>query len=111
LARALVPVTADAGDVIMREGEPGDRYFAIADGEVAVSRAGREVARLKRGDGFGEIALIEEVPRTATVVAVTATQLYALEKNPFVFAVTGHPAAERAAGEMVTQRREELEAF
>ena len=95
----------------MREGEPGDRYYAIADGEVVVSKAGREVARLKRGDGFGEIALIEEVPRTATVVAVTATQLYALEKGPFVFAVTGHPAAERAAGEMVTQRREELEAF
>jgi MFS family permease len=111
LARALVPVTANAGEAIMREGEPGDRYFAIADGEVAVSRAGREVARLKRGEGFGEIALIEEVPRTATVVAVTATQLYALEKGPFVFAVTGHPAAERAAGELVTQRREELEAL
>jgi MFS family permease len=111
LARALVPVTADAGEAIMREGEPGDRYFAIADGEVAVSRAGREVARLKRGDGFGEIALIEEVPRTATVVAVTPTQLYALEKGPFVFAVTGHPAAERAAGEMVTQRLDELEAL
>jgi len=111
LARALVPVAADAGEAIMREGEPGDRYFAIADGEVVVSRAGREVARLKRGDGFGEIALIEEVPRTATVVAVTATQLYALEKGPFVFAVTGHPAAERAAGKMVTQRMEELEAL
>ena len=111
VARALAPVTADAGEVIMREGEPGDRYFAIADGEVVVSKAGREVARLKRGDGFGEIALIEEVPRTATVVAVTATQLYALEKGPFVFAVTGHPAAERAAGEMVTRRLDELEAL
>jgi len=111
VARALAPVTADAGEAIMREGEPGDRYFAIADGEVVVSKAGREVARLKRGDGFGEIALIEEVPRTATVVAVTATQLYALEKGPFVFAVTGHPAAERAAGEMVTRRLDELEAL
>ena len=82
LARVLAPVTADAGEVIMREGEPGDRYFAIADGEVVVSKAGREVARLKRGDGFGEIALIEEVPRTATVVAVTATQLYGSRRRP-----------------------------
>ena len=108
LARALVPVTAAAGEVIMSEGEPGDCYFAIADGEVVVSRAAREVARLKRGDGFGEIALLDEVPRTATVVAVTRAQLYTLEKGPFVFAVTGHPAAERAAGELVTRRRDEL---
>jgi predicted MFS family arabinose efflux permease len=111
LARALVAVKAEAGEVIVREGEPGDRYFAIADGEVVVSRAGREVARLKRGDGFGEIALLEKVPRTATVVAATQTQLYALEMGPFVFAVTGHPAAERAAGELVTQRLEELESL
>ncbi len=108
LARALVPVTAEAGEVIMSEGEPGDRYFAIADGEVLVSHAGREVARLKRGDGFGEIALLDEVPRTATVVAASRTQLYSLEKDPFVFAVTGHPAAERAAGELTTRRLEEL---
>ena len=108
LARALVPVTAAAGEVIMREGEPGDCYFAIADGEVVVSHAAREVARLKRGDGFGEIALLEEVPRTATVVAVTRAQLYTLEKGPFVFSVTGHPAAERAAGEMVTRRLDAL---
>jgi len=66
------------------------------------------IARLKRGDGFGEIALLEEVPRTATVVAVTRAQLYTLEKGPFVFAVTGHPAAERAAGELMTRRLDEL---
>ncbi|MCX6363553.1 MAG: cyclic nucleotide-binding domain-containing protein [Actinobacteria bacterium] len=101
--------TAAAGEVIMSEGAPGECYFAIADGEVVVSHAAREVARLKRGDGFGEIALLEEVPRTATVVAVTRAQLYTLEKGPFVFAVTGHPAAERAAGELVTARLEELE--
>jgi CRP-like cAMP-binding protein len=74
-----------------------------------VSSAGREAARLKRGDGFGEIALLEEVPRTATVVGATQTLLYSLEKDPFVFAVTGHPAAERAAGDLVTRRLEELE--
>jgi CRP-like cAMP-binding protein len=101
-------VTVAAGEVIMSEGEPGDCYFAIADGEVVVSPAVREVARLKRGDGFGEIALLEEVPRTATVVAIPRAQLYTLERGPFVFAVTGHPAAERAAGELVTRRLDEL---
>jgi len=111
LARALVPVQAGAGEVIMSEGEPGECYFAIADGEVAVSHAGRDVARLKRGDGFGEIALLDEVPRTATVVAITRTQLYTLDKGPFVFAVTGHPAAERTAGEMVTRRLDELASY
>jgi hypothetical protein len=108
LARALAPVQVEAGEVIMREGEPGECYYAIAGGEVVVSHAAREVARLKRGDGFGEIALLDEVPRTATVAAVTRAQLYTLEKGPFVFAVTGHPAAERAAGELVTRRLDEL---
>ena len=108
LARALIPVGALAGEVIMREGELGDRYYAIADGEVVVSHAGQDVATLRRGDGFGEIALLDEVPRTATVMAATDAQLYALEKGPFVFAVTGHPAAERAAGELKSRRLEEL---
>jgi CRP-like cAMP-binding protein len=92
----------------MREGEEGDAYYAIAGGEVSVSHAGREVARLTRGEGFGEIALIEEVPRTATVKAVRDTDLYRLEKEPFVLALTGHTPAKRAASSVVEQRLGEL---
>ena len=108
LARALVPLKVGSGEVIVREGEPGERYFAIADGEVAVYHAGCEVAMLGRGDGFGEIALIEDVPRTATVTAVAPTELYSLQKAPFIMALTGHVAAKTGADDVIARRREEL---
>jgi len=111
LARALVPVSAAAGETIISEGEPGDCFYAIADGEVRVTKHGSQVATLRRGDGFGEIALIEDVPRTATVVAVTAASLYSLEKESFIIALTGHAPAARAADDLVAERLEELEAF
>ena len=58
LAHNLVSVESPAGSMIMREGDRGDRYYAIADGEVIVSAGGAEVARRARGEGFGEIALL-----------------------------------------------------
>jgi len=109
LARALVLVEASAGATLITEGEPGDCFYAIADGRVSVTKRGQEVATLGRGQGFGEIALIQDVPRTATVVALTDVSLYSLEKEPFVLALTGHAPAARAADDLVAQRLEELE--
>jgi MFS family permease len=97
LAHRLERLAVDPGTVIVREGDPGDRYFAVADGNVAVTLRGRPLAVLGRGDGFGEIALLHAITRTATVTAQTPTLLYALDKESFVLTVTGHPAVEAAA--------------
>ncbi len=109
LARALTPVTAGPGEVVMVEGEPGNRFYVVARGLVEVTLKGGHVADLGRGEGFGEIALLRDVPRTATVTAVEATDLYALEKAPFLIALTGHAPAGAAADEMMARRLSELE--
>ncbi|HEY5167856.1 MAG TPA: MFS transporter [Thermoleophilia bacterium] len=111
LARALEPVHVAAGTTVIREGEAGDRFYAIATGELQVTKNGHDVKLLQRGDGFGEIALIEHVPRTATVTAMTDSELFSLTKEPFILALTGHAPAARAASDMVSRRLGELEAL
>jgi CRP-like cAMP-binding protein len=90
--------------VIIREGDSGDQYDTIAAGEASVVHAGAVTATLRRGDGSGEIALLREVPRTATVIAATDMQLYTLEKNAFLAAVTGHAPTQGIADRMVADR-------
>jgi MFS family permease len=104
LARCLVPVEVPAGSDVIRQGEVGDRFYAIADGEIEVVRDGATVATLRRGDGFGEIALLHDVARTATCTAVVPTRLFALEKADFLEAVTGHPQAAAEAERLVSER-------
>jgi MFS family permease len=99
LAREAVPATFPAGHVILREGEPGARFYIVEKGQVAI--LGRTFGP---GDGFGEIALLRDVPRTATATAVTDVGLVALEREPFVAAVTGHAPAAAAADTLVAAR-------
>jgi putative ABC transport system ATP-binding protein len=72
-----------AGETIIRKGDPGEEFFLVSDGEVEISRADREVARLGPGDFFGEVALISGEPRNATVVAQKAVDVYVLGKTDF----------------------------
>jgi CRP-like cAMP-binding protein len=103
LAAALVPVSVAAGDVVIREGDVGDRFYIVADGELEVV-AGSVHVPVRAGDYCGEIALLRDVPRTAGVHAVADSQLYALERSDFLAAVTGHSDV-RAAGETIAAER------
>jgi len=104
LAGSLIPVRAAGGDEIIRQGEHGDRFYVVGSGQVDVNSDGAKIATLGPGEYFVEIALLRDVPRTATVVATTATTLYALERDEFLSAITGHPASAEAANAVVASR-------
>jgi len=104
LAHAAHTLSVSAGGEIVRQGEPGDRFYVILDGEAEVLLDGRERESLHAGGYFGEIALLRDVPRTATVVAKTDLTLLAIEREDFIAAVTGHPESADAAEAAVATR-------
>jgi len=104
LAGGLVPMRFAPGQSIIRQGGAGDDYFVIASGVAEVHRDERGVSVLRDGDGFGEIALLRDRPRTATVTALEAVEGYSLPRHVFLEAVTGNPASVDAAERTVTER-------
>jgi hypothetical protein len=103
VAAKLLSISVDPGELVIRAGETGDRFYIVRDGELEISAPGRQ-ASAHQGDYFGEIALLRDVPRTATIKARVATRLYALQREDFLAAVTGHQAAH-AAGQAITEER------
>jgi hypothetical protein len=103
LARSLVPVRLDTGDVLIREGDVGDAYFTVADGRFAVSQMGRALSEVGPGVGLGEIALLRDVPRTATVTALGPSLVYSLPREMFLSAITGHAPSRSVAHAKVSQ--------
>jgi MFS family permease len=110
LARNLVPLSVSTGSVVIMQGEPGGRFYAIVDGGVEALVDGSSLTTLGPGGSFGEIALIRDVPRTATVIATTETRLLALDRDEFLRAIVGHEDASAAAHGQATERLQELEA-
>ena len=104
LAERLVPLTVGAGDPVFREGDHGDRFYVVSDGEVDVAIDGRPVRTLGSGGYFGEIALLRDVPRTATVTGRGRAELLALDRDEFIAAVTGHAPSAEAADAVVATR-------
>jgi MFS family permease len=104
LAARLERVTVDGGDVVVREGDPGDRCYVIAEGGVAISkRAGWHTA-MGPGGFFGELALLRDAPRNATAIAAGPGLLLALGRADFLAAVTGHARTQEAADALVAER-------
>ena len=97
VCRSLVAIDAEPGQEVITEGEPGDRFYLIDRGEVEVIE--NNVFKRNQGEGecFGEIALLRDVLRTATVRATSETQLLALDRDHFIETVTGHRRSHQSA--------------
>jgi CRP-like cAMP-binding protein len=96
-----------AGDVIVREGEVGDRFYVVERGGVAVAVGGQPLAMLGEGDFFGEVALVQEVPRTATVTATGDVELLTLTRADFRAFLAAHLPGAVLLEETADRRRVE----
>jgi MFS family permease len=99
LRRSRVPAQTD----VFRKGDPGDGFYVIESGRVAVIDDGHEIRQLGPGDAFGEIALLRAVPRTATVRALEDTELATLSGPQFVWAITGFSATSSTAEQLISR--------
>ncbi|HEX5829200.1 MAG TPA: MFS transporter [Candidatus Limnocylindrales bacterium] len=96
--------TAEPHEVIIREGDEGDRYYVVESGRVRVTREGAELRVMGEGEGFGEIALLRNVARTASVTAVDACVLLTLDRHDFLEVVTGHDQVHEAVERTAVER-------
>jgi CRP-like cAMP-binding protein len=105
VARRASWLDVPAGEGLITEGDAGDRFYVLAAGSLRVERGGvhlRDVAQ--PGEGVGEIAILRDVPRTASVFTKEPSTLLAIDRAPFLAAVTGHPEAYAAADAVATGR-------
>ena len=104
LASQAEPVDAPAGTMIIREGDVGDRFYVVDEGLVEATVGGRRMRTLGPGGGFGEIALLRDTSRTATVTALEPTQLLAIDRGTFLEALAGRRPSRAAAEQIVEER-------
>ena len=104
LAGSLTTETAAAGTAIVREGDVSDRFLVIVSGRVEVTQNGEHLRYEGPGEFFGEIGLLRDVARTATVTALEDTTLYSLAREDFLDAVNGVDESLAAADDVVMRR-------
>jgi CRP/FNR family cyclic AMP-dependent transcriptional regulator len=109
LAMNCDEVDVPTGQVLTREGRPGQEFFVLAEGRVGIDRAGEHIRDLGPGDFFGELALLSGAPRTATATALTDCRLLVLTRPQFHTLLTDHPAIQAAVLEAVAERVAALE--
>ena len=104
LTSELQSATYEPGDVIIRDGEPGERFYIIAEGRARAAKDGMQLREMGSGESFGEIALLRRIPRTATVTALSHLEARTLAREEFLAAVTGNPESVERAEEVVSTR-------
>jgi CRP/FNR family transcriptional regulator, cyclic AMP receptor protein len=108
LARHTEDLEVPAGEVLCKEGDTGREFFVIVDGEIGVTSNGRNVAQRGSGDFVGEIALLEDTTRTATVTAKTPLRVFVLTREDFRKLVRDNPNVERKVMQALARRVVEL---
>jgi MFS family permease len=103
LARSSTVVEVPAGDVVLRKGDAGDLFYVIESGRAEIMVSDDVSTFEEAGGSFGEIALLRDVPRQATVIATTDLVLRAIERRIFLAVVTGHDETEAHADRLVTR--------
>jgi hypothetical protein len=104
LAREARRIDVPSGEVVITEGQHGEHYFAVVNGHLSVTSGGRQVNQIERGGGFGEIALLHDVRRNATVTATTDSTLLAIDRETFLLAVVGHAPTHDIARHIAVER-------
>jgi CRP-like cAMP-binding protein len=110
IARHAQLITAAPGQVLMHEGDPGDRFYVVLDGRLRVSRNGRKLNDLGPGKGVGELALLLDAPRTATVTAVEESELVAFDRKSFGKLLDDSPPFARRLMAAIAARLRERDA-
>ena len=105
IARQLDLIEVPPGGEVIRQGDIGDRFYAVEAGSFEIVHDGTTIATAQEGDYFGEIALLHDVPRTATVRATSAAAVWALDQEEFLATVTGLPQSASAAHAISAERR------
>jgi CRP-like cAMP-binding protein len=105
VAAAMAPVRAPAGAAIIRQGQDGDRFYVLASGHVDVRQDGRSIATMARVTTSARSPCSATSPRTATVLATTDVELFALDRVPFLEAISGHPLSTARAYAVASERQ------